>query len=111
MSGSDTLITGSRFSGVAASDGGEASVTGEEAGRRLPLGRSDAALDLRDVDAAGRERVAIGEEREQEARDLLVAAQVGDEDGRVEQVDAQADSVRRVFRTQAAVARRSRQCR
>ena len=53
----------------------------------------------------------IGQEVEQKARHRLVAAHVSDEHGRIDQVEAQAcDSVRRVFRTHAAVASRSRQC-
>jgi hypothetical protein len=55
--------------------------------------------------------MAVGQEAEQKTCDRLVAAQMRDQDRRVEEVDAQpAGSVRRVFRTQAAAERRSRQC-
>ncbi len=55
--------------------------------------------------------MALDEELEQEPGCLLVAAEVSDEDGRIEQVQAQADvSVRRELRTQSAAAARSLQC-
>ena len=53
----------------------------------------------------------IGQEVEQQPRYRLIASHVRDEHGCVEQVEAQAGvSVRRVFRTHAAAAFRSRQC-
>jgi hypothetical protein len=55
--------------------------------------------------------MVVGQEIEQECRGRLVTAEVGDQNGGVEQVEAQAvDSVRRVPFTQVDAARRSRQC-
>ena len=83
----------------------------QQIGRGFPLLGTDASLDLGDIDAARPKRVATGQKVEQQAGRRIVAAEVGDQNGRVDQVEAQAgDSVRRVLRTQAAAARRSRQC-
>lgn len=82
----------------------------QQARRRLSLFRPYAALDLGDVDASDGERMAAGHEAQQKLGDFLIAAQMGDQDRRVEQVGAQAlDSVRRVFLTQEAVEPRSPQ--
>lgn len=80
--------------------------------RSSPFLRSDATFDLRNVHATRPERVALGQQVEQESGRHLAPPEVGDEDGRVEQVRAQAgDSVRRDLRTQAEAVGRSCQCR
>jgi hypothetical protein len=84
----------------------------QEVRDRFPFLRPNAPLDLGDVDTTRPKRMPIPQEIEQEVGSRLVTTQVGDENGRVEQIETQAgDSVRRVFRTQAPVARWSRQCR
>jgi hypothetical protein len=83
----------------------------EQCGHRLPFLGANAALDLRNVDAARPEHVVASQEVEEKPGRSFVASEVGDENRGVEQVDAQAgDSVRRVFLTQAVAADRSRQC-
>ena len=51
----------------------------QQLGRRLPVLRTDASLGLGDVDTARPQRVAIGQEVEQQAGRRLVAAKVGDQ--------------------------------
>src|SRR5262245_53172284 len=78
---------------------------------RLEVFAPDTSLHFSHVDAAGPERMTVGQEVEEQRRCDFVAAQVSNKDGRVEQMDAQRpDSARRVLRTHAAAASRSRQC-